>query len=177
MDEDKVLTFRMRSGAVDRQPWGDAERATAFELWFLVAGRRLPTLEKILNAEPYNLAIPYQTLWDWQRRYNWDLEADKRLRAVAPNLRDRRGLMLDAAALDAASYVSAANSGAIAPDRERTAVAKLALEAAGVIGGKGSAAAGGGALPAGGARPRLSDAERERLADKLARLGAGESVD
>ncbi|MGI8622674.1 MAG: hypothetical protein ACR2NB_04100 [Solirubrobacteraceae bacterium] len=158
----------IRVEADGRVDWSDAQRETAFEVWMLHAGRNLALSEKLLRADPHRLPVPYTTLWEWRRRHRWDLEADARLAELSPNLRARAAASLEVAAQECAAYLVAVASGSAAADRDRVAACKLALEGAGMIGNRPPRPdAPGTRVPP--ARPALlSDAERLRIAAKLA---------
>ncbi len=157
-----VLTFPNASPPNKGQSWPDDVRGLAFELWYTDAGRKLSTLEKILSAKPYELPVPYQTLWHWHRVGQWDIEADKRMAAFAPHRRRRSADLLVVAAEGMASYLAQVSSGAIEPTKEMTAAAKVAMDAAGFA----SVRVEVGALPAQAQTvdlSRLSDDELARL--------------
>jgi hypothetical protein len=128
---DGVLTFPTKAQPDRTVQWADEVRALALELWYTDAGRSLKTLEAIIAGDPYNAPVPYQTLWYWHRVDHWDIEADKRADAYAPNRRSRTRAHLDVAAEKGASYLAQVNSGAVEPDKARILAAKVSLDAAG----------------------------------------------
>jgi hypothetical protein len=132
MDSDSnVLTFSTKTMPDKTAAWSDGVRELAFELWYTDAGRRLRTLERILETDPYNIPVPYQTLWHWHRQHQWDIEADKRLAQFVPHRRMRTAGLLVVAAEGFASYLAQVASGAIPPDKQMNAAAKIALDASG----------------------------------------------
>jgi hypothetical protein len=111
--------------------WSDDDRALAFELYYTDAGRNLVTLASIISTYPYDRPIPYRTLYDWRQTQHWDIEADKRADAFAPNRRRRTSYHLTIAAERFAAYLAQVASGAEQPDKLMIAAAKVAFDASG----------------------------------------------
>lgn len=107
------------------------ERETAFEVW-LTAGRpKIAKLAEMLGAEPLGLDIPYSTLTYWYRTDQWDVEADRRIAQLAPNLTVRSAAHVVAAGVKAAAYVDQVWSGALPYDRDKMTSALQTLDRAG----------------------------------------------
>lgn len=111
--------------------WSDDDRKLAFELYFTEAGRNLIRLQEIISTYPYDRPVPYRTLYHWRQTAQWDVEADKRLSLVAPNIRQRTAGNLIVAALGMSAYLAQVASGAIPPNKVMIAAAKITLDAAG----------------------------------------------
>jgi hypothetical protein len=151
--------------------WDDAARETAFELFYLAAGRSVHGLAAIIAAEPYSLPIPRQTLQDWRHRHKWDIRADERLAELAPNLRERTAANLIVAAYHASAYLASALAHGGSVDKGRSIAAKIALDAAGYSAAASAVAASlRPALPASPTpRPQRSLADLQSLADRYHR--------
>lgn len=131
MDDSNLLTFATKRSPDRTTAWPDEARELAFELYYTEAGRKLTTLQKLIEAEPYSLPIPYRTLYEWHRQHQWDIEADKRMVQFAPHRRRRTADLLVVAAEGFASYLAQVASGAVEPDKTKVAAAKVAMDAAG----------------------------------------------
>ena len=128
MDDARVATKTEPNRLVQ---WSDDDRALAFELYYTDAGRSLTTLQEIISTYPYERPIPYRTLYHWRQVDRWDIEADKRADAFAPNRRRRTVQHLTVAAERFSAYLSQVASGAVEPNKLKIVAAKIALDAAG----------------------------------------------
>lgn len=155
--------------------WLPEHRELALEVWAFRAGRSVSRTATVLAGEPYNLPISERTLRDWVNRYGWDQEADNRLAAIAPALRLRRSLVIDAATLDAAyglARIVAGDAGGTVG--EYVQAARLLLDAAGVTGLASRAGTQAARAASGSGVPRLSDEQRAALQARLDRLNDGD---
>jgi hypothetical protein len=108
-----------------------SERATAFEVWLTSGRPKIAELARILKDDPHSLDIPYSTLTYWYRTDQWDVEADRRIAQLAPNLTVRSAAHVVAAGVKAAAYVDQVWSGALPYDRDKMTSALQTLDRAG----------------------------------------------
>jgi hypothetical protein len=173
MDANDLATIGNAIPAKDGGNWLPEHRDIALDVWLFVAGRSVSRCASILAGPAYGMPVPERTLRDWVRRYSWDAEADNRLASIAPALRLRRGLTIDAASLDVSYQLARIASGDTpASVAELVAAARVILDAAGVTGlGARDRATNGAVRSAAPALPKLTDTERAALTDRLSRLG------
>jgi hypothetical protein len=100
-------------------------REHAFELWSTVALQNYAETARLTGINEH-------TLRSWGRRHGWRARALERSLDVAPEeLRHATGSILQAAALDAATYLHTVARGAVEPNRTRQQVAFGILDRAG----------------------------------------------
>lgn len=118
------------STRVGDEAWPQEVRDLAFELWYMVCNRKITGVIDYLNSMPDqsydhpadDLAIEHRdvvvdalrkrkmsksTLYQWMKSGNWEEEADKRHRALAPALYQRVDQAMEWASIDAANAVIA----------------------------------------------------------------------
>lgn len=117
-----------------REDWSEDVKELAYTLYAGECGRKVRTLEHVLADEPYEYVIPYGTLHSWKNAGEWDARANAEADRLVPSKTLQIHHMAQNAAVYAMQYIVGATSGALPAEKERTAVAKLALEAAGIIG-------------------------------------------
>lgn len=163
----------MLDGKIRQEQWPDHVRELAFEVWAFRCGRSIPRTVERLASDEYSLPVPRRTVADWVTRYSWDQEADNRLASIAPALRLRRGLTVDAASLDGSYALARILSGDTdASVQEVIAAAKVIFDAAGVTGlGARDRAMATATRSSGGSIPKLSSEDRAALQDRLSRIG------
>lgn len=110
--------------------WPDETRELAFELYMLQAGRYLPHVARLLY-EDHDIQVPPRTLRYWRDVDQWDVKADERLTALAPNLRERTAVNLTVAALHASQSLLRITAGEERADRFVIMADVAALNAAG----------------------------------------------
>jgi hypothetical protein len=111
--------------------WSDSERETAFEVWLSLGRPSLLSVVNILASDTYDLPIPYQTVRRWHTQHQWDLEADRRIAQLAPNLTVRSAAHVVSAGTKAAAYVDQVWSGVLPFEKDRMLAALQTLDRAG----------------------------------------------
>lgn len=84
--------------------WDESDRESAFELWFTNGRPSIAQVVRIVQAE-LNKDIPHETIRGWYHKHQWDVDADRRLAALAPNMMIRTALSLTVAGVRASKMV------------------------------------------------------------------------
>jgi hypothetical protein len=113
-----------------RTCWPEAGKEAAFELYTFHCGRSVAAVVTKL-PEVIGESVDYQTVWNWQTRDGWDLQADSLLAGVMPNLQDRTAMALRVTGPDDAAYLQGVITGQERGDAQRIKACQIVFAAGG----------------------------------------------